>query len=133
MTARIDLFSAVMNETQSLNKLYMHAGMFLSSLLTEDGRIFASQDERFHHYFGRDTMITAMFIAESYQHMRSRENSTLLRKAKRAVMAFWAFQNEDGKIPHEVKPFTGNETDPLYLRGFYKKTGDYLVNNDSVD
>lgn len=133
MTARIEVFSHQMNTIHPLNKLYMHAGMFLSSLITEDGRIFASQDERFHHYFGRDTMLTALFIYEAYQHMPTPENAKLLEKSRKAVRDFWKLQRLDGKIPHEAKLFADNQTDPLYLRDFYDKVGDYLINNDSVD
>jgi len=117
----------------SLDTLYLHAGMLLSQLVTEDGRIFASQDPRFHHYFARDSMITASFIADTFRLNPTPQNRILFEKAKKAVVAFWKFQNADGKIPHEIKPFKGNEQNPLYLNKFYSLDGDYLVNNDSID
>lgn len=121
------------NHKFSLDTMYLHAGMLLSQLVTEDGRIFASQDPRFHHYFARDSMISAAFIADSYRRNPTPQNTILYEKAKKAVVAFWNFQTPEGKVPHEVKPFHGNEHHPLYLNKFYSLHGDYLMNNDSID
>lgn len=130
--ARTSIHSEFYN-TASLNQLYLHAGMLISQLVTEDGRIFASQDVKFHHYFGRDTMFTASFIADTYHQTRNKQNQILFEKAKKAVLTFWDFQTKEGKIPHEIKPFEGNENDPLYKQGFYYKEGNFLVNNESID
>ncbi len=133
--------SALLNNYQAqsaaaaaaLNTLYRDSAILLSHLITEDGRIFASQDERFHHYFGRDTMYTALFMAEAFKQTPSWQNKIFSERSKKAVLKFWDFQTKDGKIPHEIKPLTGNEMDSLYLIGFYHKEGDYLINNDSID
>lgn len=116
-----------------INKLYCYSFGLLARLITNDGRIFASEDNRFHHFFARDTMYTALFVADTYKNRKNAQNKALFLNAKKAVIKFWDFQTEEGKIPHEIKPFKGNENDPLYKRGFYYKFGNYLVNNESVD
>ncbi len=50
--------------------------------IDKKGTIFASEDPRFHHKFGRDTFINAYFIAESIKYSPQEE---LWKRAKRAV------------------------------------------------
>jgi len=88
--------------------------------------IFASEDPRFHHEFGRDTFINAYFIAESIKYSPQEE---LRQRVKRAVFNFWKYQLPNGQAPHEIKPFNKRDA----RKKFYYRNGDNLVNDDSVD
>lgn len=101
----------------------------LSSELIGDTFIFASSSTgHFHHGFGRDTAFNAWFLDVAY---RDNHFSPLWQKTKNTVLNYWTFQQPDGKIPHELKPF--DPEDELGKRGFYDRFGEYYINRDSVD
>lgn len=101
----------------------------LSTELIGDTFIFASSNTgHFHHGFGRDTAFNAWFLDIAY---RDDHTSPLWQKTKNAVLTYWTFQQPDGKIPHELKPY--HPDDELGKRGFYDRFKDYYINRDSVD
>ena len=101
------------------------ARSLLLNAINKNG-IFASEDPRFHHRFGRDTFITAYFIAESIKYSPQEE---LWQRTKKAVFNFWEHQLPNGQAPHEIKPFNKRDA----TKRFYYRNGDNLVNDDSVD
>lgn len=111
----------------TVDKYLERATKLLLSLFTEEG-LPASKDRRFHHYFGRDTFISAHFIHDAHQNA---PNTKLWNMAKNAVFSFWKFQRPSGQLPHEVKRF--DENDPLLLTGHFYRDDEWLVNDDSVD
>lgn len=110
-----------------LDRLRSLARDYLLELVTPEG-IFASKDTRFHHYFGRDTYLTAHFINTAD---RQHSDGKLWRKAKSAVFNFWNYQREDGKVRHEIRPFHWGKMQKL--NGFYHRLDEKMVNDDSVD
>ena len=101
----------------------------LDSELVGDTFIFASSNTgHFHHGFGRDTAFNAWFLDIAY---RENHSSLLWQKTHNAVMKYWTFQQPDGKIPHELKPF--DPDDELGKKGFYDRFKEYYINRDSVD
>jgi glycogen debranching enzyme len=111
---------------QELINFHQRALEKLNSVVSEDGVIFASEDKRFHHKFARDTFKSAHLI---FQGLKYRPDPDLFKKTKKAVFEFWQHQILNGQIPHEIRPF-----DEIFAKtGFYKKKGNYLVNDDSVD
>lgn len=101
----------------------------LLSELVGDTFIFASSNTgHYHHGFGRDTAFNAWFLDVAY---RDNHHSPLWQKTKKAVLTYWTFQQPDGKIPHELKPY--HPDDELGKRGFYDRFKEYYINRDSVD
>src|SRR5690349_24774177 len=75
----------------------------LATELIGDTFIFASSNTgHFHHGFGRDTAFNAWFLNIAY---KDDHTSPLWQRTKNAVVTYWSFQQPDGKIPHELKPF----------------------------
>lgn len=115
-------------------RMYYRSSFFLRALTEGEDFIPASQDQRFHHEFGRDTMINAQFIAKAKQFDHHTERAekdleVLWQRAKGAVFNFWEYQLPTGQLPHEVKPY--NEKDGN--NPFFHRVGKNLVNDDSVD
>ena len=111
---------------EELSEFNHRALSHLLQVVDEEGIIFASEDRRFHHEFGRDTFKTAYLIQEAG---RYNLQSELWRKTKRAVLNFWEHQLPNGQIPHEIKPFNKRDA----RKRFYYRDGDNLVNDDSAD
>ena len=127
---RSDIHLDSVSELESRGRDTMH------SLLSPDG-MKASLDGRFHHFFGRDTMISASFILAAHEFQPDLE---LWSRTKQAVFSFWRFQREDGKIIHEAitkeEMFKKKRENPCNLgeiENFYRQQGEYFVNDDSVD
>ncbi len=113
-------------ELLDLKDLNSQAHSHILNVVDEGGIIFASEDPRFHHKFGRDTFINSYFIAESIKYSSQEE---LRQRTKRAVFNFWEHQLANGQAPHEIKPFNKRDA----RKRFYYRNGDNLVNDDSVD
>ncbi len=111
---------------EELSEFHNRALSHLLQAVDEEGIIFASEDARFHHKFGRDTFESAYFIHEAGKYSPHGE---LRQKTKRAVFNFWEHQLLNGQIPHEIKPFNKKDA----RKKFYYKDGDNLVNDDSAD
>lgn len=109
--------------TEALINLYSHAYKALSRVVTPHG-IYASEDERFHRIFGRDSFIIAHFIKAVFQ---GKPHDDFLENTQATVLGIWEFQLESGKLPHEVRPYQGRNG------GFYEKYGRFAINADSVD
>lgn len=114
---------------RTLIQLGKRAHEQLVTELVGDTFIFASSNTgHYHHGFGRDTAFNAWFLDIGY---RDNHFSPLWQKTKRAVLTYWTFQQPDGKIPHELKPY--HPDDELGKRGFYDRFKEYYINRDSVD
>ena len=111
---------------EELSEFNNRALSHLLQAVDEEGIIFASEDQRFHWKFARDTFESAYFIHEAGKYNL---NSELWQKTKRAVFNFWEHQLPNGDFPHEIKPFNKRDA----RKRFYHRDGDNLVNDDSVD
>ena len=120
-----DAIEPVQMTPEELFDLNSQARSHLLNVINE-GSIFASEDPRFHHKFGRDTFINSYFIAETVRYFPDPE---LWHRTKRAVLNFWEYQLSNGQAPHEIKPFNKKDA----RKRFYYRNGDNLVNDDSVD
>src|SRR5579859_4056101 len=70
----------------------------LYEVFGEDGVVKASLDRKYGWAFGRDTFISAAFVADAQKIMPQEE---LWQRAKKAVMKLWDYQREDGKLRSE--------------------------------
>lgn len=99
------------NEVASIKVIRQKAIDILNELTTPQG-IYASNDGlwngRFHHYFGRDTAITALLIFEAEAISKDYKFTPIALQALSSIAAYQGQKNnpetgeEFGKIPHEV-------------------------------
>ena len=136
-------------DQQQLLVINSRSKKILDELVKPDG-IFASNDSlwngQYHHYFGRDSAITAMLINEAEKISKNYALSPIALKALIAISRFQGQKNDittgevSGKIPHEINtslPGVAQMKERMHKNGnkawFIDETDGYLKNWDSVD
>jgi len=136
-------------DDERLGAIAGHALKILGSLVESKG-IYASNDGpwngKYHHYFGRDTAITALFIFEAEKLTGKYQLSPIALQALMAMAKYQGRQNnpktgeEKGKIPHEINTSQENinrlqaQAEASGGKLWYVDQKDHVLKNwDSVD